>query len=61
MAALLLSVHPLRDQYLLCLHPTHMTDLLIYLLQAPAGDFSYQMGGEGCTPLPFPLVTDEPT
>ena len=39
-AVLLLSLHPLPDQCLLHLHPTHLTDLLTYLPQAPAGDFS---------------------
>ena len=31
MAVLLLSVHPLPDQHLLHLHPTHMTDLPTHL------------------------------
>lgn len=39
---LLLSVHSLPDQCLLHQLPTHMTDLLTYLPQAPAGDCSYQ-------------------
>ena len=44
---LLLSEHCLPGQCLLHLLPTHMTKLMIYLPQAPAGDCSYQRGGEG--------------
>ena len=40
MAVLLLSIHPLLDQWLLHLQPTHMTKLLTNLLQAPANDCS---------------------
>ena len=61
MAGLLLSGHPLPDQCLLHLHPTHMTDLPMYLPQVPAGDCSYQSGGEGRAPLLVSLVTNEPT
>ena len=61
MAVLLFSVHPLLDQCLLHLHPTHMTDLPIYLLQAPSSDCSYQRCREGHAPLLVSLVTDEPT
>lgn len=32
MTALLLFVHPLPDQCLLYLHPTHFTDLLVIVL-----------------------------
>ena len=39
---LLLSVPCLPDQCLLHQLPTHMTGLLTYLPQAPAGDCSYQ-------------------
>ena len=39
-AVLLLSVHPLLDQGLLHLHPTHLTDLPTYLSQAPYNDWS---------------------
>ena len=38
MAVLLLSVHPLLDQRLLHLHPTHMTDLPTYVPPEPARD-----------------------
>ena len=42
MAVLLLSVHPLLDQCLLHLSPTHMTDLPTYLPQGSATeDCSY--------------------
>ena len=61
MAALLLSVHPLPNQCLLHLHPTHMTDLPAYLSQAPASNCSYQRGSEGLAPLLVSLVTNEPT
>ena len=61
MSALLLSGHPLPDQCLLHLNPTHMTDVPMYLPQAPAGDCSYQRGGEGRAPLLVSLVTNEPT
>ena len=61
MAVLLLSVHPLLDQCLLPLHPTHMPDLPAYLLQIPASDCSYQRGSEGRSPLLVSLVTSEPT
>ena len=61
MAVLLLSVHPLLDQYLFHLHPTHISDLPMYLPQAPASDCSYQRGGEGLALLLVPLVTHEPT
>ena len=37
MAVLLLSVHPLPDQCLFHLNLTHMTDLPLFLPQAPAG------------------------
>ena len=67
MAVLLLSVHPLLDQCLLHLHPTHMTDLPTYLSQAPANDcssfrsehlhYAYQRGREGHAPLLASLVT----
>ena len=51
MAVLLLSVHPLLDQCLLHLYPTHMTDFPTYLPQAPATDeCSYQWGSEGRAP-----------
>ena len=52
MAVLLLCVHPLLDQCLLHLYPTHMTDFPTYLPQAPATDeCSYQWGSEGRAPL----------
>ena len=38
MAVPLLSARPLPDQGLFHLHPTQMTDLPIYLPQAPAND-----------------------
>ena len=61
MAAVLLSVHPLLDQCLVHLYPTHMTDLPTYLPQAPATDeCSYQWGSEGHAPLLVSLVTNEP-
>ena len=42
---LLLSDHFLLDQYLLHLHPTHMTDLSTYLSKVPANDdFSFKSG-----------------
>ena len=56
MAVLLLSVHPLLDQCLCHLHPTHMTDLPTYTLQA-----STQRGIEGCASLLASLVTNELT
>ena len=55
----LLSVHPLHDQCLLHLYPTHMTDLPTYLLQAPARDCFYQSGHEGHVPLLVSLVNNE--
>ena len=61
MAVLLFSVHPLLHQSLLHLHPMHVTDLPTYLPQAPAGDCSYQKGGEGRALLLVSLVTNEPT
>ena len=61
MAVLLLSVHPLPNQCLLHLYPTHMTDLPVYLPQAPASDCSHQRGAEGCAPLLVSLVTNELT
>ena len=45
MAALLLSVHYLTS--LLCLHPTHMTNIPTYLSQVPAGDLPIKGVGEG--------------
>ena len=58
-----LSVHALRDLYLLHLHPTHMSDLATYLLGTPRPQLviAYQRGGEGHVPLLFSLVTNEPT
>ena len=47
MAVFLLSVHPLPDQCLLHLHPTHMPDLPVNLPQASTTDSSYQRGCEG--------------
>ena len=38
MAALLLSVHSLSNQYLLHLYPTHVTNLPTCLPQAPASE-----------------------
>ena len=71
MAVLLLSVHPLLNQCLIYLYPTHLTDLPTYLPQVPANDWSSfrlehlcyvcQRSGEGCAPLLVSLVTDEPT
>ena len=46
-AVFLLFVHPKPDQCLFHLHPTCMTDLCTYLLQAPACDCSYQRGVGG--------------
>ena len=72
MAVLLLSVHPLLDQHLLHLHPTHRTDLPTYLpwpqlvivLTVGAEHLhllAYRSGGKGRAPLLVSLVTDEPT
>ena len=58
---LLLSVYPSPDQCLLHLNPIYMTDLPVYLPEAPAGDFSYQRGGEGHAPLLVSLVITEPS
>ena len=61
MAVLLPSVYSLLTQYLLHLHPTHMTDLPTYLPQAPAtNERSYQWGSEGQAPLLVSLVANEP-
>ena len=60
MAVLLLSVHPLPNQYLLHLHPTHMTDFPTHLPQAPGDDCSYKGVTEWCGPLLVSLVTNEP-
>ena len=54
MVALLFSVHPLPDQCLLYLSPTHMTDLPVYFPRAPASDCSYQRGGEERSSTGFP-------
>ena len=54
-------VHPVLDQCLLYQNPTHMTDLSMYLVQAPAGDCSYQRHSEGRAPLLGSLVTNEST
>ena len=59
MAVPLLSVHPLLDQCLLHLYPTHMTDLPTYLFQAPARNCFYQSGHEGPVPLLISLVNNE--
>ena len=59
MAVPLLSVHPLLDQCLLHLYPTHMTDLPTYLFQAPARNCFYQSGHEGRIPLLTSLVNNE--
>jgi hypothetical protein len=59
-----LSVHALRDLYLLHLHPTHMIDLATHLLGTcprPQLVIAYQRGGERHVPLLFSLVTNEPT
>ena len=72
MAVLLLLVYPLLSQYLLHLHPTHMTDLPTYLplpqlvivltfRSERLHLIAYQSGGEGRAPLLVSLVTDEPT
>ena len=61
MAALLLSVYPLPNQCMLHLHAIHMTDLPMYLPQAPASHCSRQRGGERLAPLLVALVTNEPT
>jgi len=61
MAVLLLSVHLLLDQSLLHLHPTHLTDIPTYVLQAPASECSYQRGGEGHAPLLVSMVTNKPS
>ena len=72
MAVLLLSVHPLLDQCLLHLHPTHMTDLATYLPRPELVIIlifrsehlhliTYQRSREGRAPLLVSLVTDEPT
>ena len=61
MAMVLLSVHPLLDQCLLHLHPTHLPDLPTYLPQVPASDGSYQRVSEGRASLLVSLVTDEST
>ena len=61
MAVLLLSVHPLFDQHLLHLHPTHMTDLPMYLPLPQLVVVFNQRGGEGRAPRLVSLVTDEPT
>lgn len=45
-AVLLLFVHPLLDQCLLHLHPTHLT-FLHPCPQAPGSDGAYQMGSVG--------------
>ena len=55
MAVLLLSVHPLLHLHLL----TGLTFLL--LAPGPAGDCSYQRGGEGRAPLLVSLVTNDLT
>ena len=60
MAVLLFLVHPLPDQGPLHLYPMHVTDLPTYLPHAPAGDCSYQRGGEGRTLLLISLVTVSP-
>ena len=60
-AVLLLSVHCLLHQCLLHLHPTHKADLPTHLRNVPGGDYRYQRGSEGRTPLLVSLVTDEPT
>ena len=60
-AVLLLSGHTLLNQCLLHLHPTHMTDLPMYLPQAPASDCSYQKGHEGRAHLLVSLITNEST
>ena len=49
-AVLLLSIHPLLNQFLPHLHPTHRTDLLTYLPQALASD-SLANGWRGGVPL----------
>ena len=53
-AALSLSVHPLLDQYLLHLYPTHRSDLIKYLPQTPARGGSYQGTVRGCPSAGFP-------
>ena len=58
---ILLSVYPSPDQCLLHLNPIYMTDLPLYLPEAPAGDCSYQRGGEGHASLLVSLVTSEST
>lgn len=55
----LFSVHPLLDQGLLHLYPTHRTDLPTYLPQSLASDRSYQRGNEGRVPLLVSLVTNK--
>ena len=60
MAVLLLSVHPLPSQCLPHLHPTHMTDLPMYLPQAPDSD-CYQRGGVQRAPLLLSMIIDKPT
>ena len=61
MAVLLLSVHPWPTQCLLHLCLTRLIDLPGYLPQTPAGDCSYQRGGELHASLLVSLVTKEPT
>ena len=60
-ADLLLFVHPKPDQCLFHLHPTRMTDLCTYLLQAPACDCSYQRGVGGVPFYWFPWKLTSPS
>ena len=61
MAVLLLSVHPLLDQCLLCLHPTHLTDLPAYLPQAQLVIVLIKGAVRAVPSLLVSLVTNEPT
>ena len=60
MAVFLLSVHPLSNKCLLHLHLVHMTNLPVYLVQAPTSD-SLSNGQWGGCPSIVSLVTNEPT
>lgn len=66
-AVLLLSVHPLLDQWLLHLYTIHMTDLPTYLPQTQlviilalnqniSTMVAFRRGSEGCAPLLVSLV-----